>query len=908
MTRHFGLEDLEQHRIDGETIAVGFFGGFDLDAERSDRRLLDRRGFHHDGRGRRRFRHRRCRELHRLVEHFLARRHPVGQLLDAVQVGVHRFALQRRTQQRQRVERVLDQRHHGRAGAAGAVEYAVERALDLPAELAQRLGADQAAAALERVEDAPDRAQLLHVVGLLAPGGQQLFEVADFLLEFLQEDFADLVVDLVAGAVETGNDRQAGDGRLAIGRARHGSSGNGRRRFGHQLGRHLEGRGEFDQGLGDGRGFDHRLGRRFGDRLGQCFHHRRRHRLRGDKRRRGRRRRSRGNAACHRAEVFGRQRPIAQRLEVLAGDVEDLVALGAAVAQRFEVVLKAGQRVGQAVHLLAVGNAVAAQQFAFGEAAHGAQVLGRVLELEDAQRTGNFLQQARHVGQLGMVPVGFDEGDEALAGLGEVGNCLLHQHFEHLAGLGAGQDGLVGRRAAGGTVVGFTEAGDLVVERGFDVEQRAGDVEQARFVRHAFAADQGMDGVALVLDHAARNAQAQHAQRVGDAVERLHLVVQRTGRGVRRAQVQVERVLDAQQVFLDGHGHRGQQRAVAAAEAAAGVRQLGFAGQVFAQAEHGADFADAAVVGGRMRHEVQQLARELQRRIGAEGGIAAFGQALDLALDLGQRLLERLGGFEGVLGQRVERAGRHPEQAARVLGVGDGHQLFADVGEVADGGRAVVVLEPAQQRALEQVAQRFGAALEFVGRQRRGGAGSRGRQRARQVGREQHRLRQALFAARLAQLVEQGQQHDGDVAVAALQALEVVGQLHDAAHQRGVAGVALGDAVFHQRAGQLLHLLGHHGGAVEFDHAQRSLHLVQVVHAGLELAGILAFLDVGLERLASLAQRLVELGLDPSERGEIDVFVKPHAEVLSGHGRLVRRPRRRIANDPTTVPGVSPAA
>ena len=93
------------------------------------------------------------------------------------------------------------------------------------------------------------------------------------------------------------------------------------------------------------------------------------------------------------------------------------------------------------------------------------------------------------------------------------------------------------------------------------------------------------------------------------------------------------------------------------------VRQLGFAGQVLAQPEHGADLADAAVVGGRMRDEIKQLARELERRVAAERGVAAFGQALDLAFDLGQRLLERLGRFEGVLGAARRACRRRPRTA-----------------------------------------------------------------------------------------------------------------------------------------------------------------------------------------------------------------------------------------------------
>src|SRR3546814_4177006 len=87
-------------------------------------------------------------------------------------------------------------------GRARAGEHAVEHVLYLPAELAQRARADQAAAALERVEHAPDRAQALEVVGAFAPDRQHLVEVVDLLAELLEEHLADFVVDLVAGDFE----------------------------------------------------------------------------------------------------------------------------------------------------------------------------------------------------------------------------------------------------------------------------------------------------------------------------------------------------------------------------------------------------------------------------------------------------------------------------------------------------------------------------------------------------------------------------------------------------------------------------------------------------------------------------------------------------------------------------------
>ncbi len=135
---------------------------------------------------------------------------------------------------------------------------------------------------------------------------------------------------------------------------------------------------------------------------------------------------------------------------------------------------------------------------------------------------------------------------------------------------------------------------------------------------------------------------------------------------------------------------------------------------------------------------------------------------------------------------------------------------------------------------------------------------------------------QRLLAPAFAQVVEQRQQHDGHVAMAALQALEVIGHLHHAAHQRGIGLVTMGDAVVDQRGDQLLHLADNHGGAVELDHTQRAVDLVQVRGAGVHDVGVARVLDVRLEGLACLGQGVVELGLDPVQRSEIGMVLKSH--------------------------------
>ena len=68
-----------------------------------------------------------------------------------------------------------------------------------------------------------------------------------------------------------------------------------------------------------------------------------------------------------------------------------------------------------------------------------------------------------------------------------------------------------------------------------------------------------------------------------------------------------------------------------------------------------------------------------------------------------------------------------------------------------------------------------------------------------------------------------------------------------------------------QVLGDVLHLLGEQRRAVDLEHAQHALHLVQVRHAALEQRHVVGLLDVALECGAGLAERGVHLATDEIE-------------------------------------------
>ena len=387
----------------------------------------------------------------------------------------------------------------------------------------------------------------------------------------------------------------------------------------------------------------------------------------------------------------------------------------------------------------------------------------------------------------------------------------------------------------------------------------------------------------------------EHAERIGDAAERFDLRLQAVDAGLAAAQVQVEYVLDPQQVFLDRGGHGVEQCAVAAGEAAARVLEFGLAS-------------------GRVRREVERVAQALQApacapsvwatwysswRVGSSAasargkpkpsssnkrrvsrstlanawrsaGVGASAPSRSAPADRRGDPQHAAVGFFGRparAGHRARRRARRHWPGAPSSGHGDSASRSCD-----SSGAASVRAPRARRRLFGSVRWR------------------RIRQRALEVGREQHAFAQAGFAARGAQLVEQRQQDDRNVLVAALQTLEVIGQQHDAAHQRRAGFVARSahdrDS---QRLRQLLHLLGDHRRGVQLDHAQRALHLVQVLRAQAHLAAVAGIFGEGLDLDARLAQRLVELRLDPAERGVVDRV----AQWRSSHGLRVARRRAR---------------
>lgn len=817
---------------------------------------------------------------------------------------------------------------HRLTRADAAVEHAIEHVLDFPAELTERGSANQASGSLEGVERSADRRQLIKIGGVGLPARQLLLQVADLLADFLEEDVADVIVDFIAdlggkaGGQEFGRNRHlfldlfldldplilaVVFDRRSLGR-RQAQPGQilrrclqGARFADHEIG-HIGARQHFHVRLRVGGlrcGADNwivvagRSRRRLG---GSRWHHGRWRRGRRVRLRRQRSGRDVGVVAGLRdARLDRRRRPVAKRLQAVAGDVEDGLAIAPVFARRIEVVLDRSQRIGQAIHLLGRRHAPMRDQLDLHEAHDRGDECAGIGEIEHAQRAGDLFQQFGDALDPRVIPRRFDEGDDVLLGLLQVDAGLAHQRVEHAAALGLRQRGLAGRLFTGC----LADAVDVVVERCFHVQQRAGDVEQCALVDRALAACHLLEHLALVVDHATRHAEPEHAEGVADAVERFGLGLEVARIGVLAAQVDVERLLDAQQIVLDGGRYGIEQRAVAARHRALRMFEFGLGRQQRIELVDAADLRDARRAGAGgfgLREVVEQVLAQLAWRARRERGLAAVGKPMDLAVDATEQQLDRHARLQAAVGDAVGDAGGDPPQTTRLDTVRQAAQTVEHLAEAAHMFECGLVAEPLEQGRLEGQPQAQRLRTQLGLRQLACGASRRVGQRRGKVGREQGRFAQQVLAEHRAQIVEQRQQDDRNVLVAALQALEVIGQLHHAAHEHRVGLVALAHGVGHERIGDALHVLDHHRRAVQLDHAQGALHLVQVTRAVAQRLRVVGFFHLEFERFARLGERGIECRFHPAQRSEGTIVVKFHAVDLDGEAACdAGAPSRREA-------------
>ncbi|RMM58898.1 hypothetical protein ALQ76_05442 [Pseudomonas syringae pv. atrofaciens] len=550
-----------------------------------------------------------------------------------------------------------------------------------------------------------------------------------------------------------------------------------------------------------------------------------------------------------------RSRRIAQPCQALLGHVEHLVARRLMIFEHaLQVILDTGDGVGQAIELNPGGTGFVHQQVFLNVFVAGGQQAGRTGQRDHGQRTTNLHdQRAQRIEPL-PVPLAVDVIEDHILGL-----------LQHGAGFANHQ--LMNLRQVGGRQAAFFAA-DLLVAPGhagkgrFDVEQGTRHIHQRSVAGLALPLGQTEDHRQLIDDHLARLAETQHRQGIGNLPQRRQQRVQLADMLTVAAHEHVEPFLDPDQPFAQGHDHRTHGVTVRTGHAGALLVDHVVAGQGIGQrvlvleVEH---LRRQAVGLGDIE---QQAFQQLFGGGLIDAGDALLGQPLEFLVGVLQQAAQRRAVGEVAVEHGFNQGrGDPPERTER--------RVFAQLlkpgkhlGHVTELGLHALLAHQAGQRRLQglaQLAQQVGQFRGIAPRQlfvikRRHDDQLRG---------EQAGFREQTFAPRAAQVIEQWQDHQRQVAARGMNALQVNRQLTHGLDQQLLGLDRMADTVLLDRQRQLLDFLGQQRGAVELDHLQTAVNLMHQVQAPGHRSSIGRVFDEQVQRLTGLAQRFGDLALQP---------------------------------------------
>ena len=441
----------------------------------------------------------------------------------------------------------------------------------------------------------------------------------------------------------------------------------------------------------------------------------------------------------------------------------------------------------------------------------------RAVAAEQQQARGDAASERGRSIEAGVVAGRVERVAEQFLDAREIHDALAQHRLRDLAEV---RIGFRARRRRAGR---HDEAHEGVVEAVLDAYQRRRDADQRVLLGRRAARDDVGQARQLALDLLAHGAEAQHRERVADLLEQVHLRGELLGRAA-LARVEVERVLDAAEVLLDRGSHRAHEPHRRSRKRFTLLLDGLVERQQLAEPERNAHRVDAFAAVGRARDVEQEVVQELDRRRAGVGFLAQAVQALEFAVRVPEQALDGDARLEAAAAQRVDERAGHPPELVQGRGGRNALHSIRDVAERVEAALVALAANEPQQARLELRPQAPGP-LRHRHLPVRRGRHSRGRGLlGAEVERQQRALGQERRAAHRAQVVEQRQQDQREVATAAQHPLEIRRQLHARAHQcveavHVLAGVGL--AAGHPARG-LLHLLGKERGAVHLDHAQHA--------------------------------------------------------------------------------------
>jgi hypothetical protein len=397
----------------------------------------------------------------------------------------------------------------------------------------------------------------------------------------------------------------------------------------------------------------------------------------------------------------------------------------------------------------------------------------------------------------------------------------------------------------------------VVLQRGFDEEERGRDFQRLRFGRRDVLRAKVRRHFRERIEHRVDVAVGQPARALG---KHDGLLAERIERGAVARGVLEPGVLLLRGDLAHLADHRGEVLVVRVGRVQAAIGQR----HQHLEAEGVLQHHDA--LGDRLgaRHGEEQVAEQALGDL-----LRPVDGLLDLLVELGEERLGRAVVLDAGEHERVEESrGRGPERPVRRRrlqrfdgedGAVHGSQRLGRVGPFQHAQQALLV-----ERAL--VRERLGEhrVVELLLR------GQRGKLRG-QVREEEIAFVGVGSAAAAVQLDERRQQAQRLVRLPGDQRIEVRRKRGDALLGDGDRGRQLRRVILLQERDQLLQLLVEARGGPQAHHRERSGGLVQVREDVLDRGAVGRIRDQLVEVLARLVERMVDLGLDPREGSKVEI-------------------------------------
>ena len=327
------------------------------------------------------------------------------------------------------------------------------------------------------------------------------------------------------------------------------------------------------------------------------------------------------------------------------------------------------------------------------------------------------------------------------------------------------------------------QADQLAIKMVFNLDQYRCDLHQRRFVGTLASGDHRVQTRVGFLNPSAQFTQSQHAQRVTNLAQQLDLRLELLDLTAAAAHEYIEHVLDPGQILADRRcdgvheldGRRGKTFALLLN----GVIDR----QQFVETERGAHRRDARTRGARTRHVIQEIVEQLNRRQLRVARLAQFIEPANLPVGQPQQAFDRNTVVSAILSQCLEQGPNHPPKLKYALLRRHLLETRGNRGENLQILLQTFAAYPANQAGLKTRPQ---SARPLRGRERRLTRRRRSWLRLAvglQIEQQQRAFGQQRATAHRAQIIQQRQQHQGQIAAAGEHAFEVARELHHGAHQ-----------------------------------------------------------------------------------------------------------------------------